>query len=134
MRLATLNDGSKDGRLILLSPDGAYYAQAPLATLQAALDGWDAAAATLAAVTDFPNPLDPSALTAPLPRAWQWLDGSAFSTHGDLMQVAFGLDPINTDKPLMYQGVRIGFSARPKVCRCPLSNMVLILKASSVLL
>jgi hypothetical protein len=61
-------------------------------------------------------------------------DGSAFSTHGDLMQVAFGLDPINTDKPLMYQGVRIGFSARPKMCRCPLSNMVLILKASSVLL
>lgn len=50
------------------------------------------------------------------------------------MQVAFGLDPINTDKPLMYQGVRIGFSARPKMCRCPLSNMVLILKASSVLL
>ncbi|WP_346426347.1 hypothetical protein [Sphingorhabdus sp. YGSMI21] len=69
-----------------------------------------------------------------MPRSWQWLDGSAFSTHGDLMQVAFGLDPINTDKPLMYQGVRIGFSARPKMCRCPLSNMVLILKASSVLL
>jgi len=105
MRLATLNDGSKDGRLILLSPDGAYYAQAPLATLQAALDGWDAAAATLAAVTDFPNPLDPSALTAPLPRAWQWLDGSAFESHGALMDKVLGVTPEKTGSPLMYQGL-----------------------------
>ena len=42
---------------------------------------------------------------APLPRAWQWLDGSAFDSHGKLMQKAFGLDPIETDKPLMYQGM-----------------------------
>ena len=42
---------------------------------------------------------------APLPRSWQWLDGSAFSTHGSLMQVAFGADQIEGDRPLMYQGV-----------------------------
>ena len=42
---------------------------------------------------------------SPLPRAWQWLDGSAFDSHGTLMQKAFGLDPIVTDKPLMYQGM-----------------------------
>ena len=42
---------------------------------------------------------------APLPRSWQWLDGSAFATHGQLMQVAFGTAPIVTDKPLMYQGM-----------------------------
>mgnify|MGYP003630583791 FL=1 len=51
------------------------------------------------------DPLDVSELTAPMPRSWQWLDGSAFSTHGELMQIAFGLDPIDTDRPLMYQGV-----------------------------
>ncbi len=42
---------------------------------------------------------------APLPRVWQWLDGSAYDTHGDLMQKAFGLDPIETDKPLIYHGM-----------------------------
>ena len=47
----------------------------------------------------------PSEFAAPLPRSWQWLDGSAFSTHGDLMQVAFGLDPIESSRPLMYQGM-----------------------------
>jgi fumarylacetoacetate (FAA) hydrolase len=49
--------------------------------------------------------LDGTRLAAPLPRTWQWLDGSAFNQHGDLMQVAFNLPPIETDRPLMYQGV-----------------------------
>jgi fumarylacetoacetate (FAA) hydrolase len=40
-----------------------------------------------------------------MPRSWQWLDGSAFSQHGDLMQVAFNSPPIETDRPLMYQGL-----------------------------
>ncbi|WP_288806068.1 fumarylacetoacetate hydrolase family protein [uncultured Novosphingobium sp.] len=44
-------------------------------------------------------------LRAPMPRSWQWLDGSAFGTHGELMQIAFGLPPIDTDRPLMYQGI-----------------------------
>ncbi|EQB09225.1 fumarylacetoacetate hydrolase family protein, partial [Novosphingobium lindaniclasticum] len=44
-------------------------------------------------------------LRAPLPRSWQWLDGSAFGTHGQLMQIAFGLPPVETDRPLMYQGL-----------------------------
>src|SRR5690606_21535019 len=38
-------------------------------------------------------------------RTWQWLDGSAFQTHADLMQVAFGTEPIESEKPLMYQGL-----------------------------
>ncbi len=105
MKLATLRDGSPDGKLILVSPDGASYAEAPITTLQAALEDWDAFCAQLASLTDYPETLDPGQLGAPLPRAWQWLDGSAFSTHGELMQIAFGLDPIETEKPLMYQGV-----------------------------
>lgn len=51
------------------------------------------------------EPFDPALLAAPLPRSWQWLDGSAFETHGRLMQIAFGLDPVPLDRPLMYQGL-----------------------------
>jgi fumarylacetoacetate (FAA) hydrolase len=50
-------------------------------------------------------PLDGVRLAAPLPRAWQWLDGSAFPTHGALMQQAFKLPPIESTLPLMYQGM-----------------------------
>jgi fumarylacetoacetate (FAA) hydrolase len=49
--------------------------------------------------------LDPRSLLAPLPRSWQWLDGSTFPQHGELMQRAFNLPPIETDRPLMYQGI-----------------------------
>ena len=44
-------------------------------------------------------------MAAPLPRAWQWLDGSAYPSHGQLMQQAFKMPPIETDLPLMYQGM-----------------------------
>jgi fumarylacetoacetate (FAA) hydrolase len=44
-------------------------------------------------------------LGAPLPRAWQWLDGSAYPSHGDLMQRLFGGEPHSRDIPLMYQGL-----------------------------
>lgn len=105
MILATLRDGTPDGRLVLVSPARDRYAAAPVATLQQALEGWPAFVAAARAVTDFSEPLDPDALAAPLPRAWQWLDGSAFPTHGELMQIAFNLDPIDSDRPLMYQGM-----------------------------
>jgi fumarylacetoacetate (FAA) hydrolase len=50
-------------------------------------------------------PLDDRALAAPLPRAWQWLDGSAFDAHGRLMTRLFGLQAKQADRPLMYQGL-----------------------------
>ncbi|HZV09177.1 MAG TPA: fumarylacetoacetate hydrolase, partial [Novosphingobium sp.] len=84
MRLATLNDGTRDGRLIAVAPDGAHYALAPVATLQAALENWDEVAPQLAAIDTFPETLEPQALLAPLPRAWQWLDGSVYPSHGAL--------------------------------------------------
>jgi fumarylacetoacetate (FAA) hydrolase len=105
MILATLRNGTPDGRLMLVSPDHDRCALAPVATLQQALEDWPAFIAVAQAETDFAEPLDCVKLAAPLPRAWQWLDGSAFPTHGDLMQVAFNLDPIDTDRPLMYQGL-----------------------------
>ncbi len=79
-------------------------------TLQQVLEGWDDFSAELQALcsrleSGDGDSLDRTSVTAPLPRAWQWLDGSAFDAHGELMQRAFGLDPIQHDKPLMYQGM-----------------------------
>lgn len=104
MRLATLRDGTKDGRLVVVSPDGTACAAAPCGTLQEALENWDAVNTALAAVATFPDALDPALLAAPLPRAWQWLDGSAFPSHGDLMDKMLGMTKPPLTAPLMYQG------------------------------
>ena len=104
MRLATLNDGTRDGQLVIVAPDGSHFVPASTGTLQQALEQWDTVAPQLAQAGDFAEPLDPARLMAPLPRAWQWLDGSAFASHGELMDKALGIAPIKTDKPLMYQG------------------------------
>lgn len=109
MRLATVRDGTKDGRLVVVSPDGAACAPAPVGTLQEAIERWDEIAPALAGVSAFPDALDAASLAAPLPRAWQWLDGSAFASHGELMDKALGIEPIKTGKPLMYQGVSDSF-------------------------
>ncbi|MBK8629145.1 MAG: fumarylacetoacetate hydrolase family protein [Sphingomonadales bacterium] len=105
MRLATLKNGTPDGQLVVVSPDGTHSADAPVATLQAALEQWSAVAPQLAAISSFPDMINPASLTAPLPRAWQWLDGSAFACHGELMDKVFGIEPLKTERPLMYQGV-----------------------------
>jgi fumarylacetoacetate (FAA) hydrolase len=119
MRLATKRDGGADGRLMVVSPDGARVAPAPVATLQQAMEQWDAVAASLAAVHDFAEPLDPATLAAPLPRAWQWLDGSAFASHGALMDKALGIEPEKTGLPLMYQGVSDRFYGPHEDVRFP---------------
>ena len=104
MRLATLRDGTKDGRLVVVSPDGGACAPAPVGTLQEALEDWDAVAPQLAAASNFPEPLDASQIIAPLPRAWQWLDGSVYASHGALMDKVIGIDKPPVGWPLMYQG------------------------------
>ena len=115
MRLATLRDGTRDGSLVVVARDGRRFARptdiAP--TLQAALDGWNRAApllAELAARVDAgaadTEPLDEGALAAPLPRAYEWVDGSAYLTHVRLVRKARGAEPpptLETD-PLVYQG------------------------------
>ena len=92
VRLATLNDGTRDGRLTVVSPDGNAFAFAPAKTLQEALENWDTVAPDLAAFSDFPEILDPALIMAPLPRAWQWLDGSVYSSHGALMDKVLGIE------------------------------------------
>lgn len=112
MRLATLKSQSPDGQLVAVSRDGSRHVPvgevAP--NLLAAIERWDALRPGLGDFQDRlergeGEKLDASMCAAPLPRSWQWLDGSAFSTHGELMQIAFGLDPIDSDRPLMYQGM-----------------------------
>jgi fumarylacetoacetate (FAA) hydrolase len=103
--LATLLDGTPDGRLVVISPDRKRYAIAPLPSLREALENWTEAAKLLAAVEEFPEGIDGAPLGAPLPRTWQWLDGSVYPTHGQLMQIAIGHEPIESERPLMYQGM-----------------------------
>ncbi len=119
MRLATLRDGSKDGRLVVVSPDGTACAPAPVGTLQEALENWDAVAPQLAAASNFPEPLDGAQLMAPLPRAWQWLDGSVYPSHGALMDKVLGVDKPPVSWPLMYQGVSDKFYGPTDDVRMP---------------
>lgn len=112
MRLATRDDGTPDGELVLVSDDGARFLLAGprWPNLLAAITGWalaepDLRCISAALAAGEGDPLHAANLRAPMPRSWQWLDGSAFQTHADLMQVAFGTDPIRSDKPLMYQGL-----------------------------
>jgi fumarylacetoacetate (FAA) hydrolase len=114
MKLASLKDG-RDGRLVVVSRDlsRCASAQAVAPTLQAALDAWDSAAPRLTEIADALEagriahlPFDPAKCAAPLPRAFQWLDGSAYVNHVALVRQARGAEmPASfwTD-PLMYQG------------------------------
>lgn len=126
MKLATLPNGTPDGRLHIVSRDHARCTPAKAApTLQAALDGWETLQALLAAEYAALNagggePFDPGHAMAPLPRAWQWLDGSAYDSHGALMQKVFKLPPIDTGgRPLMYQGISDRFYGPGEDVRLP---------------
>jgi fumarylacetoacetate (FAA) hydrolase len=115
MKLATLRDGSRDGRLVVVRRDGEAGAPSPDAwpTLQRALDDWRGAEPALRALAGELDrgaldgvPIDPARLAAPLPRAYEWIDGSAFLNHVILVRKARGAEPpptLNTD-PLIYQG------------------------------
>ncbi len=116
MKLATERTmGQPDGRLLVVSRDltRAVHATQIASTLQDALDRWEHVSVALENVyarlndgdLDRSFALQREVLAAPLPRAWQWLDASAFPSHGELMQKAFDLPPIETSAPLMYQGL-----------------------------
>jgi fumarylacetoacetate (FAA) hydrolase len=120
VKLATLKTERRDGALLVVSRDLRRAVPARAApTLLDALERWTDVEADLEAVYDALNAgrapdafdLDERRLAAPLPRAPQWLDGSAFHSHGDLMQRVFGLAPIEgkLETPLMYQGASDDF-------------------------
>lgn len=116
MKLATYHDGSRDGQLWVVSRDlrQAIPAVGIARTMLEALEAWDQVEPHLAALYDRLNAgkealavrFDPARCLAPLPRAPQWLDASAFLNHGRLMDKAFD-NPPNPDFetiPLVYQG------------------------------
>jgi fumarylacetoacetate (FAA) hydrolase len=120
VKLATLKDGTRDGKLLVVSTDLRRAAPVPgVATLLAALERWNESAPGLQSLYEELNAgraagafdLDSRRLAAPLPRAPQWLDASAFHSHGDLMDKVFGIPPIEGKReiPLMYQGASDDF-------------------------
>lgn len=121
MKLATLKDGTRDGRLVVV--DDALERCTPAtgiaATLQAALDEWATAEAALQTLADRLNggeidsaePFSGTICASPLPRAYQFADGSAYLNHMALVRKARGAEmpeSLYTD-PLMYQGLSDGF-------------------------
>ena len=116
MKLGTLKEGGRDGTLIVVTRDLSRAVRATniAPTLQRALDDWDEVAPRLRDLADqladdkVPGSfeLDSSALAAPLPRAYQWVDGSAYVVHVELVRKARGVEmpPSFWTDPLMYQG------------------------------
>jgi fumarylacetoacetate (FAA) hydrolase len=116
LKLASLRDGSPDGALAVVTADlrRAVSAADIAPDLRTALESWarcepalrELARRLARGVCADSFDFDPSAVAAPLPRAWQWLDASAFQSHGDLMARAMGHAPIADREtyPLMYQG------------------------------
>ena len=115
MKLASLKSG-RDGALVVVSRDLTRCVSAGhiAPTLQHALDHWSDAATRLAQCYDLLNEgpmageqtFDPCACASPLPRAYQWADGSAYVTHVELVRKARGAEmpPSFWTDPLMYQG------------------------------
>ncbi len=116
MKLATYKDGSRDGQLVVVSRDlsNAHYATGIASKLQQVLDDWGFMSPQLQDLYDALNagrarhafPFEPAQCMAPLPRAYQWLDGSAYINHVELVRRARHAEvpaSFYTD-PLMYQG------------------------------
>jgi len=116
MKLATYKDGSRDGQLVVVSRDlsTAHYATGIANKMQQVLDDWGFIAPQLVDLSETLNqgktrhafPFDPAMCMAPLPRAYQWADGSAYINHVELVRAARGAEvPESFYKdPLMYQG------------------------------
>ncbi|WP_454597318.1 fumarylacetoacetate hydrolase family protein [Qipengyuania sp. SM2507] len=115
MKLATLNDGTRDGKLVVVSKDLTRYCPADniAPTLQAALDDWANCAPKLQNLyTDVEHQTVPCErfhereAHSPLPRAYQWADGSAYINHVELVRKARDAEVPESfyHDPLMYQG------------------------------
>ena len=121
MKLASLKKGGRDGALVVVSRELDRFVEVPnvATTMQQALDNWAHAAPRLNRVyeqldqgnADDVNDLDAAALAAPLPRGYEFLDGSAYLPHVERVRRARGAevpDSFYTD-PLMYQATSAGF-------------------------
>jgi fumarylacetoacetate (FAA) hydrolase len=123
MKLATLNNQTRDGQLIVVNRAGTQAVKVPqiAQTMQQALDNWEQVAPQLNTVYEHLNhgglndafDLDLNEVIAPLPRAFQFLDGSAYLAHVERVRKARGAEmpPSFKVDPLMYQAVSDGFLA-----------------------
>ena len=131
MKLATYKDGSRDGQLVVVSRDlsTAHYATGIASKLQQVLDDWNFLAPQLEDLYTTLNqgkarhafPFDPTQCMAPLPRAYQWADGSAYLNHVELVRAARNSEvpaSFYTD-PLMYQGGSDDFIGPRDPVVCP---------------
>jgi len=121
MKLGSLKEGGRDGTLIVVSRDLTHAVKATgiAATLQAALDDWSNTAPRLNALSDALNAghatgafaLEAAALAAPLPRAYEFVDGSAYLPHVERVRRARGAEVPESFyvDPLMYQATSAGF-------------------------
>ena len=116
MKFATYKDGSRDGQLVVVSRDltTAHYATGIASKLQQVLDDWNFMSPQLQDLYETLNsgkarhafPFEPAQCMAPLPRAYQWVDGSAYINHVELVRKARHAEVPATfyTDPLMYQG------------------------------
>lgn len=115
MKLATLRNGRPDGHLVIVSRDLSRFASAGriAPNLQAALDDWDRCAPILRAVSDQLDNNEiagmrfvPSEALAPIPRAFQWIDGAGYMVHLDRVRSLKGSRDaeLQDQRPLLYQG------------------------------
>ncbi len=121
MKLTTINNQTRDGQLVVVNRDGTRAVAVPhiAVTMQQALDNWDQVAPQLNTIYQHLNEegindafdLDMNQVIAPLPRAYQFLDGSAYLAHVERVRRARGAEmpPSFLEDPLMYQAVSDGF-------------------------
>lgn len=116
MKLGSLKDGGRDGSLIVMSDDLTRAAKTPgvARTMQEALEAWHECEPELRSLSRLLHQghlshafaLDPGAMASPLPRAFQWADGSSYVNHVELVRKARGAEMPESfwTDPLMYQG------------------------------
>ena len=121
MKLGSLKTGGRDGTLIVVDRKLQHYVTVPeiAATLQQAIDNWSSAAPLLNAVSEELNAggrsdaqrLDFTALASPFPRAYEFVDGSAYLPHVERVRRARGAEVPESfyEDPLMYQATSAGF-------------------------
>lgn len=134
MKLATLANGRPDGQLVVVSRDHQRCVSAGRVaqTLQAALDDWDTAAPRLAALAEQLNAgaitgsaFDVTKALAPLPRAYQWIDGAGYLSHLERVRTLKGSkdEELQSSRPLLYQGGSDSLSAPTDPIRVPSADL-----------
>jgi fumarylacetoacetate (FAA) hydrolase len=140
MKLATLRNGRPDGQLCVVSADLTRCVSAGriAPSLQSALDDWNRAAPALEDLSDqleagaiTGQPFEPDSILAPLPRAYQWIDGSAYMSHLERVRSLKGSrdEELQSIRPLLYQGASDSLSGATAAIIVPEDDLALDFEA-----